>query len=483
MTTRLDTRTFLAADQDLFAALSNDRNPMHVDPVAARRTQAGAPVVHGVHATLWAMEHFVRAHPGRRATDIGVRFERFLYVGETIEAVVTVDAPDKVVIELRTDGSRAAVATLGFAGTLQPDGRASFDPTADARPVAEPIARDIGDLAGLADAFRPTGTDQALTDSFPALSALYGTVPIRSFAALSTLVGMECPGLLSIFSKLLIAFDPAIGTADTAFRYAVRRVQPLLRSAVIDVRAPGIHGHVETFVRQPPITQPDTISLRQAISPMLAASDKVLIVGGSRGLGELTAKLVANAGADVTITYARGVDEARAIANDITVSGGRCRILPFDINAPLPEQVATLGGPFTHLYYFATPPIFRKRGKIYDRAVLDTFLTFYVDAFSHVAQAVIAGCPAARIFFPSTSAVDEQPKGSLEYVISKLAGETLCAELTRTFPNIHLLVERLPRILTDQTATVLPVRSAEPLDLLLPIITGMHHRTVQSDPA
>lgn len=465
----------------MFAALSGDRNPMHVNPVAARRTQAGAPVVHGVHATLWALEKFVQACPGRRASDIAVRFERFLYVGETVEAVVTGDQPDRAVIELRTDGSRAAVITAGFSGALQPMAHPAIEPVAPVRSVSEPVARDIDDLPGLTAAFWPIGTDDALAAGFPALCALYGPASIRSFAALSTLVGMECPGLLSIFSKLSVVIDPVTEAEDEAFRYSVRRVQPLLRSVVVDVRAPGIGGHVETFVRQPPIRQPGAADLRPAIASTLAEGDRVLIVGGSRGLGELTAKLVANAGADVTITYARGIDEARSIADDIALMGGRCRIMPFDIAMPLADQVTALGGPFSHLYYFATPPIFRKRGKIYDRAVLDTFLTFYVDAFQHVAQSVIATCPSARIFFPSTSAVDEAPKGSVEYVISKLAGETLCAELTRTFPAAQIIVERLPRILTDQTATVLPVRSTPPLELLLPIITRMHRRDVQPD--
>ena len=32
-------RRFTMADQEAFAALSGDRNPMHLDPVYARRTQ------------------------------------------------------------------------------------------------------------------------------------------------------------------------------------------------------------------------------------------------------------------------------------------------------------------------------------------------------------------------------------------------------------------------------------------------------------
>ena len=41
--------TFTEADQARFAAISGDRNPVHLDAVLARRTQAGVPVAHGVH--------------------------------------------------------------------------------------------------------------------------------------------------------------------------------------------------------------------------------------------------------------------------------------------------------------------------------------------------------------------------------------------------------------------------------------------------
>ena len=37
-----------------YAGASGDFNPLHVDPVAARRALYGEVVVHGVHSLLWA---------------------------------------------------------------------------------------------------------------------------------------------------------------------------------------------------------------------------------------------------------------------------------------------------------------------------------------------------------------------------------------------------------------------------------------------
>ena len=57
----LTSRTFTEADQMRFADVSGDRNPMHLDALKARRTQAGVPVVHGVHLLLWALDAAARA--------------------------------------------------------------------------------------------------------------------------------------------------------------------------------------------------------------------------------------------------------------------------------------------------------------------------------------------------------------------------------------------------------------------------------------
>src|SRR5262245_58388038 len=76
-------KTFTFDDQRRFAAVSGDRNPMHMDPIAARLTQAGAPVVHGIHLLRWALDVFAGQETSRPMRRIHVRFNKFVYVGET----------------------------------------------------------------------------------------------------------------------------------------------------------------------------------------------------------------------------------------------------------------------------------------------------------------------------------------------------------------------------------------------------------------
>ncbi len=75
------------ADQLAFAALSGDYNPMHVDALAARRTQAGAPVVHGMHALLWALDALAAAELiGTRLCEIRAQFRKFIYLDASLSS-------------------------------------------------------------------------------------------------------------------------------------------------------------------------------------------------------------------------------------------------------------------------------------------------------------------------------------------------------------------------------------------------------------
>ena len=80
-------RTFERADQEAFAAFSGDRNPIHLDALAARRTIAGAPIVHGIHGLLWALDVFCA---DRRTTiaAISATFLKMLYLGDDVRLVV-----------------------------------------------------------------------------------------------------------------------------------------------------------------------------------------------------------------------------------------------------------------------------------------------------------------------------------------------------------------------------------------------------------
>jgi hypothetical protein len=77
------------------------------------------------------------------------------------------------------------------------------------------------------------------------------------------------------------------------------------------------------------------------------------------------------------------------------------------------------------------------------------------------------------VFYPSSVAVVDRPADMTEYAMAKSAGEILCADLERSDKHFRILVERLPRMLTDQTATVIPAKAMSPVEVMLPIVRSV----------
>jgi Asp/Glu/hydantoin racemase len=73
-------RRFSLDDQQAFAEVSGDFDPMHMDPIAARRTSAGDCVVHGVQSMLWALEELADSLELERLRSVDADFGQFLYV-------------------------------------------------------------------------------------------------------------------------------------------------------------------------------------------------------------------------------------------------------------------------------------------------------------------------------------------------------------------------------------------------------------------
>src|SRR5271154_3905523 len=76
-------KTFTEEGQELFASVSLDRNPIHVDPIAARRLVTGHQVVHGIHILIAAIECWNNENNCRLAS-INCIFNNLVNVDDTV---------------------------------------------------------------------------------------------------------------------------------------------------------------------------------------------------------------------------------------------------------------------------------------------------------------------------------------------------------------------------------------------------------------
>jgi acyl dehydratase/NAD(P)-dependent dehydrogenase (short-subunit alcohol dehydrogenase family) len=466
--TALARRAFTADDQREFAHVSGDFNPLHLDADFARRTQMGAPVVHGIHHLLWALDSVLHAITFD-IRNIKVRFQQPLYLDETAELKITARTETSLSLDVAT--AEAIIATIKLSSQpgkiAEPAARAV---PAVPRSLSAPADLPFEQMANCAGAVSAPAADDEVRTRFPHLTAALGISAVRALLATSQIVGMACPGLHSLFAALDISRDAGSDDDGGALRYAVSKADARFRLLQIDVSGCGMTGRLEAFARLAPPKQPDIRDISARVSAGAFEGQRALIVGGSRGLGEVTAKIIAAGGGHVLITYRDGKREAERVRDEIRQAGGSCEVMRYDALAPASDQLGSAGA-IDSCYYFATGRIFQRKATAFVPERLRAHLAYYVDGF-HDLCAALTGAASGKIgiFYPSTVAIDEKTGGIAEYAMAKAAGETLANHLNAWFSNTHVVSRRLPRILTDQTATVGVATAHDALDVLLPIV-------------
>jgi hypothetical protein len=474
---RLAQRRFYLSDQERFADASGDRNPMHVDALKARRTQAGAPAVHGIHLLLWALDSLATAQPDLPPLRcIRVQFNKFVYLDESVEVVLSQQGPSRARLNISVDDVPRSKVTLDFGDPVEDCPRLSTASLDLGALQTEPLNLNFESVAGRSGHFRFPMTPEVAAKLFPYAAQWLGAKRIAALAASTYLVGMVCPGLHSIYSELLVC-TCAESEKGAELAFQVTETDSSFQAVEQEIAGGGFTGTVRSFVRTPPVEQASMQSLANLVGPEEFSGCVALIVGGSRGLGELTAKVIATGGGRVIITWNTGKSDAERVAQEIRSAGGKCETLAYDSRKPSMDQLALLTKTPTHAYYFATPSIFRAGAEIFVQRRLKEFLDIYVDGFWELSKSLRVHQPRVSLFYPSSVSVSERPRGMTEYTMAKAAGEVLCADMNESLQPTHVTVRRLPRLPTDQTSTVTVVAAADPLETMLPII-----REVQSWP-
>lgn len=446
---------------------------MHVDAAAARRLLTGKQVVHGVHVFLTALELWEPAPEADAAVGlVECSFNNPISVGDSVRFTQWVDWNGKIVLDASVNGLVCAQVSI-TSGAVPVPAFAEFpappEPLAPERPLAlEPSAH-------LDRAYRIGLKTGEFAARFPKSCRLLGDKGVAAVAALSYFVGMVCPGLHSVFSSF--GFRPR-GTqrAEEVLDFFVRKFDP--RFSVFEILYDGcIRGSIRAFQRPPPQAQPSLVEIAAMVEPGEFAGTRSLVIGGSRGLGELTAKILAAGGGKVTITYAAGMDDARRIQEEINCAKpGECDIQkldltrePMDFGDVNPLELDTV-------YFFATPRIYRKKAGVFDAGLFAEFSLFYLTRFHELCLLLenrLSG-RKVRVYVPSTVFISERPKGMAEYAMAKAAAEVLAEEINRNFANVSVVTTRLPRLSTDQTASIFKLDTESNIDTLLPTIRSLY---------
>jgi hypothetical protein len=126
------------------------------------------------------------------------------------------------------------------------------------------------------------------------------------------------------------------------------------------------------------------------------------------------------------------------------------------------------------LYYFATPYIGSSTAGKFSSKMFKTFCDCYVRDFLAAFNSVRTISPdLAQVFYPSSTTVEDMPPNLVEYFTAKSAGEALCRFLQKAHPDLRFMTPRLPRLATDQTASMIPTETADPAIFMLRLLREM----------
>ena len=471
--TTVATLTVTEAEHFRFAPFSGDRNPMHTDAVFARRTLPGAIAAYGMHLLLWALDALAeRGAIDTTLSRIRVRFVKWVYLNDSVCLVLpSAETAQPKRVELFVDEVLVATIALSYGTPLQSSHEALQAEAPHPRRAIS-VEHALETLEGMQGTIEACDAHEA-TALFPALARIFGPALAAEIASVSYVVGMIAPGLHSIDSRADWTLHTPSLNREHTFSYRVNSVDERFRLARVQVEGRQIRGTVEALVRRPPVQQLSLAEARQRVQTDTFRHICALVIGGSRGVGEATAKLLLAGGAAVTLTYMQGAREAQALTEEATIAGLQLRTAQLDVRDR--NQALPLAGdkPYTHLFYFATGPMMLRRTIADAQRLAEEMRSMYVDHFARIVSDLRSqqtSKQALKVFYPSVDWINTMPHDTPELVRAKLAGEALCDQWNAQNTDLIAVHERLPRMCTDQTASVLPQSDAAPADVMLPIL-------------
>lgn len=460
----LGSRAFTGQDQTNFAKFSNDYNPIHLDKKYARKTLPGTTIVHGVHAVLWAIELLLSKYKFIY-TEYKVYFHK--YIKENSITNVFWDSKlCKLIIKNKYDLNLVTISCMNKSSITELNKKAckiNKDSISD-----KPIKMEIQKInEGDSIPIFYSGKEDIINKVLPLLSKSLDHEIIKEIALQSYIVGMKVPGL----NSLLAGINFTLSFLDQQQTLSIKHVNKYFNSVKSKYLGKNITSILETFFRPEPVKPISCAEILNLNFKLPNLKNKsVFVVGGSRGLGAVTSKLLACAGARVTLSYNFGKQEALAVADDIKSVGGLCKVIQFTVS-PL-QTYDVLDDRYEHLYYFPTNKIFHDDVKKSDNEIYNSFHEIYVDCFKSLAEFLIKKSQTKKIFYPSSIAIDKPIDTLKDYIEAKKEGEQVCRLLQKKF-LIKIICPRLNRILTDQTNTVVPIKFDNPVSTMLVSIKQM----------
>ena len=448
-----NSKNFNSDDQMSFATLSGDYNPIHTNPVLSRRLMFGEQVVHGIHCLLWALDYCVSKYKNPLfINSIDVNFIKPIKLNHEVKIEHIKKLKYSCEINIITDNEIASKIKITFEKYNLIEHNFIINGYPKKESPKNIVLKDIKQQSGSIKLYLKKNI---LENNFPNLYKNLSHLHISVLLASTRIIGNKCPGLNSLYSGLKLSFKKYL--TGKVINYSVSEYDNTFKLVYIDIKGPEVQGYLKSFIRPTPTNQNSSSKLIKLIKNKEFLNQRVLVIGGSRGLGEIATKLLSSGKADVKFTYFRGKHDADIIKKNINLAGNEVSSFQYDIlNNDESILIDKLGDwrP-THLYYFPTPFIFSGKKNKFSKFIFEEFYKYYLTGFYNILKNESL-TKTKFIFYPSSIALNELPNNMIEYILAKAAGESLCDFFEKNYKGMLIYKTRLPKLETDQTVSLLP---------------------------
>ena len=455
----ITSRTFSSADCIKFAELSQDFNDIHLLTPKFSSANFSNQINHGVNSLLWALEAFyIRFN--YLPKKIHARFKQPVLIDEEVNLYWD---SDRCLLSILDLNDKILVSVMFFDKFNIYEKNESNKAIAEIlnRPRAKEVLFEELELGKKNIVLYPVNSEM-LPLLFPNLTNFIGEAALSSIIYISQIVGMHLPGKYSILNFINLEFTKNIAEKGVD----LIRTDERTKYIIFDFITPTANASVGAFFRPKPvdIQTIHNIDIQKA-HINIPRGRKILIIGGSSGIGALVSKVLARNGADVTITYHQQKAAAESLKNNLSSQGFVIDILHFSI--PEGNRKIELEEKFESVYYFATPSIRTSFGA-FNQELYEEYHHYYVSTFVKLIEVFSSG-NCRRIFFPSSILLDMPRPGYSEYIMAKSQGELICS-IAKPRNKLKIKFLRVNAVLTNNTNNLIPLNFSDPVRETIRII-------------
>lgn len=432
---KIGTKKFFQSDQKKFAKLSKDYNKIHISPNESRKMIFGRQIVHGINILLYGLNFFFKNKKKLKINNLDCIFYKPVFLREKIYFFLEKKKNVYIIYIKKKNNILCCIISLN----LNNDEKAFFEKKNVFKKNKIKFLRR---------------KKFSINNNYNYLKSKISNNQFQDILSTSYIVGMINPGKYSLFSRLLVNLNLK-KNENNKIKFMIKKFDKRINQIEIILDS-CINAKIYAF-KYNYFEQKSINILKKRIRKKILNNKRTLIIGASRGLGEVTSKLMALLGSKLVLTYNLEKNNIFKIKNEIANSTKvSCTLLKLDILKKDYRSKQKFFDKIHYFFYFASPKITATENNEFNNRIFLDYKNFYLNKFIEFCLFLDKiSKEKIKVFYPSTVYINEKNNIFKEYILAKKIAEKKIKLLNKKLKKIKIEIFRLPEMCTSQNMKVL----------------------------